>query len=141
MVSRRRRRARGMTLVEVMIALLITVVGLLAALAMLGTVVRSGSFSRRATEASVLAQSRLESLVSMSVVTATNPPDSGAGSPASTEAIDALGNPSASGPYTRTTAWSTTPDARRRVVTVTVSWLDSAAVKHAVVAARQKDPQ
>ena len=53
----RRRAARGLTLIEVMVALLVTTIALLGALATVGITVRGANFSRNATEASMLVQS------------------------------------------------------------------------------------
>jgi Tfp pilus assembly protein PilV len=130
-----------------MIALLITTVALLGALATVGITIRGANFSRNATEASVLAQSMLEQKVSMQAanVTLTSPPD---GTKTTENCIDAYGNAPPSGtcttsyPYTRSTEWSTTtsPDALRRIIRVTVTWTDGLGKPHSVIAARQKDP-
>ncbi len=132
-----------MTLVEVMIALLITVVALLGSLAMIGSLLLSSSFSRNYTEASVLAQSKLESWVSYpytSLPTTIN--TANAPSP-TTEYLDALGNtaPQATATYTRQSTWAPSSDSLRWVVTVSVKWTDGRGVSHYVYAARQKDGQ
>jgi Tfp pilus assembly protein PilV len=132
-----------MTLIEVMIALLVTTVALLGALATVGVTIRGANFSRSATEASVLAQSKLEEMVSLpaATVTSSSPAD---GTTTIETQLDGSGMVNVTtGVYTRTTVWSTTtvPDALRRVVTVTVQWTDGAGTLHQVVAARQKDPQ
>jgi Tfp pilus assembly protein PilV len=128
-----------MTLIEVMIALLVTTVALLGALATVGMTIRGAAFSRSATEASVLVQSQLEALVSLPTVSASNPAD---GTTTTEAQLDGNGmTGAASGIYTRTTTWSTTSDGQRRLVTVTVSWLDGLNVAHQVTAVRQKDPQ
>jgi type IV pilus modification protein PilV len=54
---------RGMSLIEVLVALLISAIGLFGALALIGTLLKGGDFSRRMTEASVLAQYKLEEIV------------------------------------------------------------------------------
>jgi Tfp pilus assembly protein PilV len=128
-----------------MIALLITTVALLGALATVGITVRGANFSRNATEASVLAQSKLEQMVSVQAanVTLTSPADG----TTSEACLDAYGNAPPSGtcsssyPYTRSTTWSKSTDALRRVITITVSWTDGLGKPHSVIAARQKDPQ
>lgn len=133
MVSRRRRRARGMTLIEVMVALLITTVALLGALAIIGVTVHGATFSRNASEASVLAQSKLEQVVSLPAGTT-----SGA-LPATTveTKLDANGNTGGNtGIYTRQTVWSKSSDSLRRQVTVTVTWTDAFDKSHQVTASR-----
>jgi prepilin-type N-terminal cleavage/methylation domain-containing protein len=137
MVSRRARKSRGMTLVEVMMAMVVTLVALMGALATVGMLIRGSAFSRSVTEASALAQSQLEALVSLPTVTASSPAN------ATTTETQLDGNGmvnSTSGLYTRATTWSTSPDGLR-VVTVTVSWLDGQNATHQVTAARQKAPQ
>jgi Tfp pilus assembly protein PilV len=52
-----------MTLIEVMIAMLISTVGLFGMLALVGTVMRGSGFTRQLTEASTIAQTNLERLI------------------------------------------------------------------------------
>ncbi len=124
-----------MTLIEVMVALLVTTVGLLGALAVVGITVKGASFSRSTTEASVLVQSKLEQKVSLPAGTTSNPfptPSS------ETEWFDVNGTSltSASGAYyTRTTGWATTSDGKRRQVTVNVAWTDAGG-SHIIYASR-----
>ena len=138
MVTRRRRRraARGLTLIEVMVALLITTIALLGALATVGITVRGANFSRTATEASVLAQSGLESVVSLPYGTSGGAlPTGGVETP-----LDANGNVNpTTGIYTRTTTWTQT--LTQRQVTVIVSWPDSIdpTKTHEVAASRTQD--
>ncbi|HEX9103026.1 MAG TPA: prepilin-type N-terminal cleavage/methylation domain-containing protein [Polyangia bacterium] len=139
--ARRRRRARGLTLIEVMVALLVTTIALLGALATVGITVRGANFSRNATEASVLVQSKLESLVSLPAGT------SGGALPTVTPELpmDANGNSgTANAMYTRTTTWTQTTTQRK--VTVDVSWPDPIAPAdptkaHHVIASRTQDLQ
>ena len=155
MVSARRTRpraTRGLTLIEVMVALLVTTIALLGALATVGVTVRGANFSRQATEASVLAQSALEALVSTTAanVTSSSPPDN---TTISEPCLDANGvapvgsctvNSNAAYPYDRETVWSTqimSDGSKPRTVTVTVNWNDLAGNAHKVVATRFKDPQ
>ena len=140
MVTKRRRRARGMTLIEVMIALLVTTIALLGALATVGITVRGANFSRNATEASVLVQTKLESLVSLPQGV------SGGALPGNTTetgstAIDANGNTGTGGIYTRTTTWTQTTSPAQRTCTVTVSWTDLTGSPHSVTASRTQDLQ
>jgi prepilin-type N-terminal cleavage/methylation domain-containing protein len=132
--TKRRLRARGLTLIEVMIALLITTVALLGALATVGITVRGANYSRTATEASVLAQSKLEQLVSLPVGTVV-----GALPPGSTETgIDVNGN--TGGVFTRVVTWTASTDALRRQCQVEVDWTDTVnpLVTHRVFATRQQ---
>jgi prepilin-type N-terminal cleavage/methylation domain-containing protein len=113
-------RERGMTLIEVMIALVITTVGLLGALAMIGSLYVGSTFNRNVTEALTLAQSKIEQVNSQKVTMAS--PADGDEPP---ETLDALGNASATGMFTRTTTWSPRPAQQTRIVTVVVSWPNS----------------
>ena len=126
-----------MTLIEVMIALLVTTIALLGALATVGMTVRGANFSRNTTEASALVQSQLESLVSLPTGT------SGGALPTTTSpvVIDGNGTVSATGIYTRTTTWTQTTT--QRTVTVIVSWPDpiDATKTHQVQATRTQDLQ
>ena len=54
---------RGMSLIEVMVALLVSAIGLFGALALIGTLLKGGDFTRRMTEGSVLGQYKLEEFV------------------------------------------------------------------------------
>jgi Tfp pilus assembly protein PilV len=141
MVSRRRtRRARGLTLIEVMVALLVTTVALLGALATVGVTVRGANFSRNATEASVLVQSQLESKVSLPTGTS----GGALPSPQTETNLDANGNTdtiTGTGIYTRTTQWSQT--LTQRTVVVIVSWPDPIipSKTHQVSASRTQDLQ
>jgi prepilin-type N-terminal cleavage/methylation domain-containing protein len=140
MVTRRRRRSRGMTLIEVMVALLVTTIALLGALATVGITVRGASFSRNATEASVLVQAKLESLVSLPAGT------SGGALPTPTTLTETLldANGNSGGIYTRTTTWTQTT--AQRTCTVIVSWPDTVypndpTKNHSVTGARIQDLQ
>ena len=140
MVKKWRRRARGLTLIEVMIALLVTTIALLGALATVGITVRGANFSRNATEASVLVQAKLEQLVSLPQGT------SGGALPSNTSetgptAIDANGNTGTGGIYSRFTTWSQTTTPAQRTCTVNVTWSDLTGKSHSVTASRTQDLQ
>jgi prepilin-type N-terminal cleavage/methylation domain-containing protein len=139
MVMRRRRRnAGGFTLIEVMIALVISLVGLLGALGLTISIMTGGTFSRNMTEASTLVQSKLEA-VNSQVITLTAPVN-GLVSP--TECVDAFGTAQATPctVYTRLTTWSLTTDGLRRRVVVEVDWTDGAGVVHSVSASAERIP-
>jgi prepilin-type N-terminal cleavage/methylation domain-containing protein len=137
MVKRSRRRARGMTLIEVLVALLVTTVALLGALATVGVTVRGSSYSRSATEASTLAQSKLEQLVSLPTGTSTNLP----ASDTQGVVVDAYGNGNAPvRPYTVKTQWSLVNNQQRQVL-VQVDWNDAQGKPHSIYASRTQDLQ
>jgi hypothetical protein len=150
----------GLSLIEVMVALLISTIGLFGTLALLGTLLKGGDFSRRLTEASVLAQYKLEELVSLPVsVTPPVPPDA-AGCPTIAlpnqtptiaqmtpdplNPLNSLGKNATAGQPTflRYFYWCTAPlDQTRRVLTVVVQWIDTnTAATHQVIARRERTP-
>jgi prepilin-type N-terminal cleavage/methylation domain-containing protein len=58
----RRKREGGFTLIEVMIAMVLTAIAIMGIIALYVTETKASGFSRHSTEASVLAQDRLEKL-------------------------------------------------------------------------------
>jgi len=58
----RRKREEGFTLIEVMIAMVLTAIAIMGIIALYVTETKASGFSRHSTEASVLAQDRLEKL-------------------------------------------------------------------------------
>jgi prepilin-type N-terminal cleavage/methylation domain-containing protein len=59
---KRRKREEGFTLIEVMIAMVLTAIAIMGIIALYVTETKASGFSRHSTEASVLAQDRLEKL-------------------------------------------------------------------------------
>jgi prepilin-type N-terminal cleavage/methylation domain-containing protein len=127
-------KTRGMTLIEVMIALVVTTVGLLGALAMIGSLYSASSDNRHMTEALALAQSKVEEINAW-VVTAGVPADG----PMPAETVNAYGQ--TPGPtdfqYTRQVTWktTTTPALNTRHADVTVSWPSSSGITPHIVSA------
>jgi prepilin-type N-terminal cleavage/methylation domain-containing protein len=67
----REKQERGFTMIELMVALTILLIGLMMLLATVVTSVRASSFSRHATEAALLAEDRLEQLRTQAVAAGT----------------------------------------------------------------------
>jgi prepilin-type N-terminal cleavage/methylation domain-containing protein len=128
-------KQRGMTLIEVMIALVVTTVGLLGALAMVGSLYSGSTFNRNATEALTLAQTKIEQINSQKV-TIGSPADG----PEASEILDALGNPVATPGFTRVTTWGTNTMQQTRRVTVTVSWTDGTGRGHSISVQGERIP-
>ena len=102
----------GFTMIEVMIAILLTVIAVIGMMALFRIETRASGLSRRETEAAVLAQDKLEEVRTWSMP---------AVSPTGTDAnIDALGN--TGGMFTR--SWSITANGDAYNVQITVSWSD-----------------
>jgi prepilin-type N-terminal cleavage/methylation domain-containing protein len=149
---------RGMSLIEVMVALLVSAIGLFGALALIGTLLKGGDFSRRMTEASVLAQYKLEELVSLkyscitSSVTCTPPgisfPSVGTNDcttpptipGTANETLDSLGKVWASGAGTQfKRSWDACAPAgsTRKRIYVWVQWIDNVGT-HTVNLSRER---
>ena len=136
MRQRRRNSAGGFTLIEVMIALVVSLVGMLGALGLTVSIMNGGTFARYMTEASTLAQSKLEAINSQ-VITLTSPAN---GTVQTETTLDAYGSVVSTGQYTRTTTWGVTADGLRRGITVNVSWVDGAGITHNVSASEERIP-
>jgi len=109
----------GFTLIEVMIALVILAVGLLALMTMQIVSIRANAFSSEMTYASMLAQSRLEQIRNMSYDSVqTINPDEIVSADATTKGIS----------YTvRRTVATDSPAADMKTITLTVYWKGSPA--------------
>lgn len=140
MVAGRARRLAGMTLTEVMVAMGLSLMALMAVQAHMLTLFHGAALARNLTEASTLVQSRLEEILIRTGVTVSGPaPPNGT----SVETgLDGLGRSGAgaSGMFTRATTWSVSADGQRRVVTVVVSWTDARGTQHSVTGARERVP-
>jgi prepilin-type N-terminal cleavage/methylation domain-containing protein len=105
-------RQRGFTLVEVLVALGIMAVGLVGVLALEKGSVSASGYSRRATEAAVLGEDKLEKLRTVLITTVVTDHDQ----------VDANGVVNnTSGTFVRT--WTVTPvDASTTKIEVDVTW-------------------
>lgn len=111
MTTRRRwRRRAGFTLVEIMVALAITALGLTAITAMFATGAHGTSYARHATEAAVLAEDRLEQML------VTPSAQLGSGS----DQIDGHGRPVTDGGFDR--SWTVTWEGDLARISVRVGW-------------------
>lgn len=133
----RRDPVRGMTMIEVMIALAIVTVGLLGALAMLGTLFRGSAYTRNMSEGMALLQSKIEAEVSRTALTASSPPNG----TTSESPLDALGQSTGTGPwpYVRTTVWAPSTDGLRRKVSVSITFVDNGGMSHTLIAERERN--
>jgi prepilin-type N-terminal cleavage/methylation domain-containing protein len=122
----------GFTLVEVMIAILLTVIAVMGIVGLMRAESRTANRSRHLSEASVLAQGKMEELRATQSFTTTT---SGTGSDASP--VDPQGN--SGGIFTR--AWSWAPNATITSAynyTTTVSWTeDGTATSVTMIGIRQ----
>ena len=133
-----RAEAGGFTLIELMVALTILIIGLLGLMGIVMVSLRASSFSRHGTEAAVLAEDKLEELRTQAV------PVGGTES-----SIDAQGNIVSGGIYSRQTTVTpvTFPDIGDMLqIVVTVSWQEqeqgstTGAVPHSVQLTTERMP-
>jgi type IV pilus assembly protein PilV len=112
-VTRRRAAPRGFTLVEVLVALGIMAVGMVGVLALQKGAANASGYSRRATEAAILAEDKLEQLRTVPMVGVTDGADR----------VDAGGVPADDAVFVRswTVVWADT----LATLTVTVGWNES----------------
>lgn len=118
---RRRRRRAGFTLIEVMISVLLSVIATVGIIALYTVETRASAFTRRTSEATVLAQDQLERLRTQVTPVA-----------AVENNLDALGNIGA-GPYTRTSVVALDGTSSYWTTTVTVSWINEENLTKSVI--------
>ena len=103
------RNSRGFTLLEIIIAIFILVVGLLGVVTVTYMVIHGNSFSKTMTTATTLAKDKMEELKNMNY--SSLPPDTCS---TCTDTLQAI--------YTRTWAVSNSPATGMKTVVVTVTW-------------------
>jgi Tfp pilus assembly protein PilV len=121
------RRARGgFTLLELLIGLTVLMIGVSGILAMHVTAMRATAYSRHATEATVLAEDKMEELRTQPVA-------------AGSDHVNGQGLPEDGGFYER--IWTVAPIAGGgAVLTVRVQWLERGRDEHAIVLRTQRAP-
>jgi type IV pilus assembly protein PilV len=105
LMKRLLREKKGFTLVEVMIALVLLAVGMLAFAGLEIIAIRNTTFSKDYGKANIYAQQKIEEIKAMNWLSVTN----------GTDTLE-------SDRYTRT--WTVTTQGDMKTVSVTVSWLD-----------------
>jgi type IV pilus assembly protein PilV len=113
MTKRRARSARresGFTMVEVLVALFIMTISLAALIGLTASGMKANAYARHATEASVVAEDKLEQLRVMTPANLTSGNDT----------CDAKAFVTATGSYTRT--WTVSWNGSLATLTVRVSW-------------------
>ena len=110
-----RRGERGFTVIEVLIALLILLVGMAGILSLQMTSVQATAFSRHATEASVLAEDKMEWLRTQPFATLATG--------AEANPVDSLGVEDPNAFYQR--SWVVTPAATGVNIAVIVQWVEA----------------
>ncbi|MCA9679719.1 MAG: prepilin-type N-terminal cleavage/methylation domain-containing protein [Kofleriaceae bacterium] len=111
MTARRPRRGdAGFTIIEVLVALTVMAIGLVGVLALEKGAVQASGYSRRATEASVLGEDKLEELRTVAIRSVVGGSDR----------VDAAGTATTDGPFTRT--WTIDWISDTADLGVAVSW-------------------
>jgi prepilin-type N-terminal cleavage/methylation domain-containing protein len=105
-------RERGFTVVEVLIALAISTIGLAAMLSIHSTGSNATIYNRHATEATVLAEQAIEELLAVPASTLTSGGD----------VVNAQGIDDTDGAYAR--SWTVTWNGDLAALSVDVTWLD-----------------
>jgi type II secretion system protein I len=123
----RSRAERGFTLIEVLVALGIMAVGLLGILALQRGAASASGYSRRATEAAILAEDKLEELRTTPLLLDREDADR----------VDAAGMANDDGPFDRD--WTLRFDGGRIVtITVKVTWYEADGA-HAITFVTQRE--
>lgn len=126
---RARRKTGGFTMIEVMVALLLTAIAASGIIGLFMVQTRSSGYSRHSTEATILAQDEMERLRAMNV---------GVGS-GSTANLNELGQ--SGGIFTRSWTIATTASGPHLDVTVSVSWNeDGSTTPRTVTLVSRKSP-
>lgn len=117
---RRPNKQHGFTLIELMVALTVLLIGISGIVALNITATRATAYSRHATEAAVLAEDKMEQLRTVPI----------AGVIAGSEQIDDKGKVNANGLYTR--SWTITWSPPLANLEVRVSWLERGSEPHSI---------
>ncbi len=127
-MAKKKRKQGGFTLIEVLISLVLGAIAMIGVIALYRASTNASSFSRRGTEAAILAQDKLERLRTETATTGSDPTP-----------IDELGQSAVAGPFTRT--WTVTPATPTYVdVSVNVQWDDDGNTRNFTVRGRRSIP-
>ena len=114
-MTRTRRKERGFTMLEVLIAIMLSSIAMIGVVALFRVQSAASSFSRRTTEASNLATDQLERLRTIAVT--------GTTITGSQTSLDEKGRVATGGPFSR--SWTVVPVDSYYNVTVTITWFDN----------------
>lgn len=125
----RKSQEGGFTLMEVLISLILGAIAMIGVIALYRASTNASSFSRRSTEASVLAQDKLERLRTEAAVVVTGATDGGS--------IDETGKVVVGAPFTRTWTVASGGGGLYYDLTVSVAWQDEGVGKSVLVRGRR----
>lgn len=123
----KRRAERGFTVVEVLIALTVLLIGIGGILTLQISGLRASGYSRHAAEAAVVGEDRVELLRLAPPATLASGSD----------LVNELGIPDPEGRYTRT--WTVTRNGKLATIEVVVSWLERGSESHGITIRTQRE--
>jgi len=132
-VTLRRQRLRsraaqhGFTMIELLVALTVMLIGLSGVLSLQMVSSQASSYSRHAGEAAVLGEAKMEEMRTTTDV---------ANLLSGSDVVDAQGTPTANGIFTR--AWTVTWSSSIATVTLVVSWLEQGSETHSITYRTQR---
>jgi len=121
-MTRTKRSQGGFTMIEVMVAVLLTAIAVIGIVGLYRVQTRSSAFSRRSTEASVLAEDKMEILRTTATPVSSVTPETN---------LDARGI-TGTGPYQREWTVTTTAGVQHEIL-VRVTWSDDGATRAVVL--------
>jgi prepilin-type N-terminal cleavage/methylation domain-containing protein len=128
---RKRNGQSGFTLVEILVSLVLATIAMIGVIALYRAQTSASSFSRRTTEATILAEDKLERLrtATLAAQAATAEP-----------LMDETGLANAAGPFTRTTTITAVTPGTEALwhLKVVVSWTEEGITKSVTVNGRRK---
>jgi type II secretion system protein I len=126
----KREKQRGFTLVEVLVAIVLCAVAMVGVIALYRASTNASSFSRHTTEATVLAQAKLEQLRTQTGLVALT----------SEGPLDEMGKTGTGGIFTRDWTVSLTGTNTYHDVVVNVSWVDEGVARSVTLRGRRNIP-
>jgi type IV pilus assembly protein PilV len=121
----RQRGEAGFTLVEILVALIVLIIGVAGVLTMQMSALRGTTYSRHATEAIILGEDKMEELMA---IAPTSPGFLGGGP----ETINSLGQPPAVGDFEFERDWVIAGVNPLVTITVTVRWVERGKDNHSM---------
>jgi prepilin-type N-terminal cleavage/methylation domain-containing protein len=124
--SQTRRRERGFTVIEILVALTVLALGIAGIMSIQMTALRATAYNRHAAEASVLAEDRMELLRAQPAETLADGEDQ----------VDALGIPGSDGFYRR--RWTAVSNLGLVTIEVSVAWYERGSEEHSFTMVTQR---
>jgi Tfp pilus assembly protein PilV len=123
-----RRPEAGFTMIEVMVAMLLTAIAIIGILALFMTQTKASGYSRHTTEATTLAEDKIEKLRTMGAAAATTGTDT---------LVDEKGSNAGTGIYTRTWTETVNTAAGYADIVTRVQWTEDGITKQVTLRGRR----